>query len=321
MAFQPESIAWPDRRAVVLIHGVGSYAKADYKRLIQALEAAVGPAQWKKIAVYTTLYDVFNDWTAEKTRCASLVRDLVSRLKFHYDSDALGKAAAEGAGDVVWPVLSLDARRALRDAVIAQLERVVLDGDHAGLRRAEQKITILCHSLGCFHAYEALSAVARDPKYRLQPIEDAVQFDNVIMFASPVQLIRSVSGWLGRLVPQNDDLGCLLGRDLALPGELNMVGRFVPSARRFVSLTGDMDPVGGYLMKKRLGWAYMDIAGQESYVDDQAVLGISTRQQLAETLQAAASSPKGLPFKPENPHDWVAYVERNEGLVKECVLS
>lgn len=321
MTFQPESLQWPERRAIVLIHGVGSYAKADYKKLLAALEAAVGAGQWRKIAVYTALYDVFNDWVAEKLRCAALVGELVDRLKFHFDSDALGRVAAEGAGDVVWPVLSLDARHALRGAIIAQLQRVVLDGDRAGLRRAQQKITIICHSLGCFHTFEALSAMAKDPRHRLQPVEDAVQFDNVMMFASPVQLIRTVSGWLGRLVPETDDLASLVGHDLSLPGEPNMVGRFIPSTRRLVSITGDLDPVGGHLMKKKLGWAYMDIAGQESHVDEQTLAGPLTRPAMAQAIRAALQDPKGLAFKPDNPHDWVAYVERNGGLVSECVLS
>src|SRR5215470_13776222 len=110
MPFQPESKRWPDRRALVLVHGVGSYDLANYDDVLEELESAIGGDAWQNLAVYTTLYDVFNDWVAEKVQCATLVRDLVDRLKFHFDSDALGQAAAEGAGDVVWPVLSLDAR-------------------------------------------------------------------------------------------------------------------------------------------------------------------------------------------------------------------
>ena len=281
----------------------------------------MGTTPWSRIAVYTTLYDVFNDWVAEKTQCANLVAQLLSRLKFHFDSDALGQAAAEGAGDVIWPVLSLDARHALRDAIIAQLQRVVLDGDRAGVRRADQKITILCHSLGCFHAYEALSAMAKEPSYRMQPVGDAVQFDNVLMFASPVQLIRTVSGWLGRLVPDADDLACLRGRQLERPGMLNLADRFVPSARRMVSVAGELDPVGGYVFHRRLDWAYMIVPEQESHVDDQSQLEIPTKQALAQSLKDALSGSKGLAFTRGNPHDWVGYVDRNAKVVKECALS
>ena len=319
--FEPQSIAWKSNRAVVLVHGVGSYTKPNYDGLIAALESAVGKTEWKKVAVYTTLYDVFNDWAAEKTQCATLAAQLVSRLKFHYDSGALGEVAAEGAGDVVWPVLSMDVRHCLRDAIVAQLQRVVLDGDRAGYRRAEQKITILCHSLGCFHTYEALACCARDERQRLMPIADAVQFDNVVMFASPVQLIRTVSGWLGRLVPEADDLACLIGSRLERLGETNLAGRFVPSTRRFVSVTGELDPVGGFLFRRQLPWAYMDVREQESHVDDQTLLDLPTPEDLTDALMSAIGSKKGLPFSPENPHDWIGYVERNGALVKECVLS
>src|SRR5947208_5494221 len=114
MTFQPETVAWPDRRAIVLVHGVGQYAKANYEDLLAELESAIGTPEWKKIAVYTTLYDVFNQWVAEKERVRAVVADLVGRLRSRFDSDAIGKAAADGAGDVVWPVLSREARGALR---------------------------------------------------------------------------------------------------------------------------------------------------------------------------------------------------------------
>jgi hypothetical protein len=42
---------------------------------------------------------------------------------------------------------------------------------------------------------------------------------------------------------------------------------------------------------------------------------------MAAAIRAAMQDPKGLPFTPDNPHDWVGYVQRNRGLVKECVLS
>jgi len=102
---------------------------------------------------------------------------------------------------------------------------------------------------------------------------------------------------------------------------LNLAGRFVPSTRRLVSLTGTLDPVGGYLMRKPLDWACMKILGQESVVDDQQLLGIGTEKALLVALQGALSGARGLPFTPNNPHDWVGYVDRNAGLVKEWLLS
>ena len=228
MSFEVQSVPWTGERALVVIHGVGDYKKGDYNRLLRSVEAAVGARAWKKIAVYTVFYDLLNDWAAQKTQAAKLVRNLVERLAFHFESSKLGEVAAEGAGDVVWPVLELEARTTIRDAVLAQLQQAVLDGDRGGVARRDQQISILCHSLGCFHTYEALSAAAADPRYRLQPVADAVQFDSVIMMASPVQLISAVAGWLGRLVPDADGLYCLRNTRLELPGMTNLAGRFVP---------------------------------------------------------------------------------------------
>ena len=318
MTFQPETVAWPDRRAIVLVHGVGQYAKANYEDLLAELESAIGTPEWKKIAVYTTLYDVFNQWVAEKERVRAVVADLVGRLRSRFDSDAIGKAAADGAGDVVWPVLSREARGALRDAIIAQLVQVVSDGDDAGVERLNQKITIVCHSLGCFHTYEVLWAMAKDRSLRMRPTGDGVRFDNVLMFASPVQLIRSVAGSLGELVPDPAGLATL-GAPLAMPGET--AGHFVSSARRFVSITGDLDPVGGFLMRKKLDWAYMDVPGQQSHLDLQTLAAGATPASVAAALESARQGAGGLPFHPDNPHDWIAYVRRNADLVKQCVLG
>ena len=321
MSFEVQSQPWSDSRALVLVHGVGDYKKGDYNKLLLSLENAIGPAMWKKFAVYTVFYDLLNDWAAEKTQAANLLAALVDRLKLHFETSKLGEVAAESAGDVLWPVLELDARSAIRDAIIAQLQQVVLDGDRAGVARRDQKISIVGHSLGCFHTYEAISAAANDPQYRLQPVADAVQFDSVVLMASPVQIIRSAAGWIGRLIPDPDGLSCLRNTRLDLPGMTNVAGRFVPSARRFVSLTGTLDPVGGYLLRDRLDWAYMNIIGQESVVDPQDLLTIPDAKTLIASLAAAKGSAKGLPFTVNNPHDWVGYVERNAKGVKEWLVS
>src|SRR6185503_10506380 len=217
-------------------------------------------------------YDVLNDWTKEKQQAANLANQLKARLKVNFETSTLGETAAEGAGDILWPVLELDARVALRDAIISQLIEVTRDGFRAGVPFRNQKISIVAHSLGCFHTYEALSAMAADPQYHMQPVPDAVQFHSVVLMASPVQLIRSVAGWLGRLVPDADNLYCLRNSHLDLPGVTTAFNRFVPSARRLISLTGTNDPVGGHLLGDKLDWAYMNIMGQESRIDHQPTL-------------------------------------------------
>src|SRR6185436_3147100 len=199
-SFKIQSQAWKkdSDRALVVIHGVGDYKKADYTKLLASLESAITTAEWKNYAVYTVLYDVLNDWTKEKQQAANLANQLKARLKVNFETSTLGETAAEGAGDILWPVLELDARVALRDAIISQLIEVTRDGFRAGVPFRNQKISIVAHSLGCFHTYEALSAMAADPQYQMQPVPDAVQFHSVVLMASPVQLIRSVAGWLGR---------------------------------------------------------------------------------------------------------------------------
>ena len=305
-------------RALVVIHGVGDYKKADYTKLLASLETAVTKPEWDQYAVYLVLYDLLNDWTTEKQQAANLANQLIARLKVNFETSTLGETAAEGVGDVLWPVLELDARLAIRDAIIRQLIEVTRDGFRAGVPFRDQKISIVAHSLGCFHTYEALSAMAADPQYRMQPVPDAVQFHSVVMMASPVQLIRSVSGWLGRLIPDPDNLYCLRNSRLELPGVTTVLGRFVPSARRLISLTGTMDPVGGHLMGDKLDWAYMNIVGQESRIDDQ---GTFSRKALTDSLKAAMATRKGLPLAVGNPHDWVGYVDRNAKDVKEWLVS
>jgi hypothetical protein len=307
---------WPGDSALLLVHGVGSYRAPDYATVLAALRAAVGEARWASLAVYTALYDEVNDWFAEKLAAANLVQSLLGALHTRFADTQLGAAAAEGAGDVVWPILSRNARGALRELLLAQLRQIVLDGDAAVPVRRMQKLYIVSHSLGCFHTYEALWAAASDPVQALQPVTDGVRFQAVIMMASPVQLIRSVAGDIRSLVPAPGELASLR-TGLALPGQPKGARGFQPSARRLISLTGDLDPVGGYLFRKKLGWAFMDLDGQETELDHQQLAGVDSEAALAGALSAARGAPLGLSLTPNNPHDWAGYVSRNAGKVAE----
>lgn len=307
------SQAWPGDSALLLVHGVGSYTRADYDGLIAALKTAVGPARWGQLAVYTALYDEVNDWFVEKLQAGALVSSLTQGLRGIFGGADLGAAAAEGAGDVVWPVLSGNARLALRDLILSSMRRMVMDGDAAIPLRRHQKYYLVCHSLGCFHTYEALCAATSDPTHALQPVNDDVHFKSVVMMASPVQLIRTVAGRIHGLVP--DGLACLDPGGLAIPSQRKGAGGVDPIAERFVSLTGNLDPVGGYLFRDRLAGAYMDIPGVESIVEDQQLLGLDTRTKLADALRDARALPGGLSLTPQNPHDWSGYVSRNAARV------
>src|SRR6266571_6537697 len=157
----PQSQPWPSDRAVLFVHGVGGAKPGDYDPLVAELKAVLG-TQAKKFAFYFLYYDQVNQWFATKLQAAQQVAALVSTISSRLDATALGKAVADFAGDVIWPVLIADARLAVRAALLQQLQQIVLDGKAAGKEPLDQHLTIIAHSLGCFHIYEALHAAAAD---------------------------------------------------------------------------------------------------------------------------------------------------------------
>jgi hypothetical protein len=321
MSYTPLSVRWPSDRALILVHGIGDYSATSYEPLLAALKAAIGDEVWAQTAVYPDLYDVFNDWAAAKLSAAPATTRLIAHLAPRFNGEKLGQVAAEFAGDVLWPVLAVDVRRTLREVLLAQIAQVFLDGDDTEFRRHDFRVSIVAHSLGCFHVYEALSAAAAEPDHRLQPTTDAVRFESVVLMASPVQLIRSVAKRLHAVVPSRDDLYCLRGDTLQLPGRKNTAKVLVSSARRTVSLTGNLDPVGGYLLRERLEWAYMSLPGQESVVDPQSLVAGDTADALRAALESARTAQGGPPLAVNNPHDWVGYVERNEDRVRAWLFG
>lgn len=306
----PQSQRWPADRALLLVHGIGNARPGDYDALVAQLRAALG-ADAPRIAVYVLYYDALDDWMAAKTQCAAAIAALVGRLRARVDGSSLGAAIAEFAGDVVWPVLVADARNAVRAALLAQLQQIVLDGLAAHLPARRQHLSIMCHSLGCFHTYEALHAAAASSTEGLAPGTDGVVFDNVIHVASPVQMIRTVAGDLGALVPESESLACLTPGGLRIPAEAVIGDGAVPSVRRWISITGDLDPVGGWFLRARADWAYMQVDGQLSFVDRQQPTNVATANDLARVLLGALAEDGPPRITAENPHDWSAYVARH----------
>jgi hypothetical protein len=321
MPFVPQSKAWPGDRALLLVHGVGDYKPGDYDRLKQAVEAALGPAEWASFAVYEMFWDPISDWFQEKLQAKDRITSLLAQLKQFFDASNAGAWAAEGVGDVIWPVLLLDAREALRNAVILQIQQIVKDGRAAGKKRPDMHLSLMCHSLGCFHTYEALSAAATDEELQLNTSTTGIQFSSVVMVASPVQVIRAAASALGRLVPKPGGLYCLKTPSLVAPGYTKRGGQFVPYTRRLLSLTGNLDPVGGYLGRKRLDWAYMNIPGTDRFVEEQNIVGLGGEDGLAALIAQALQSNERWTVKPNNPHDWVHYVEHNADRVRQWMLS
>ena len=165
------------------------------------------------------------------------------------DDEAAG-TIADYAGDVLWPVLSADLRLAVRDAFIAQLIQIHLDCGVSALERGDDpldyQISIVAHSLGCFHTYETLWAAAREPTYRLRPASNLFRLQSVWLMASPVQLIRSVASDIRAIVPDIDTLSSV-ARPLGIPGE-TVGARHTMCTDHFIAVTGSQDPVGGHIL-------------------------------------------------------------------------
>jgi hypothetical protein len=303
------SLKWPADRALLLVHGIGSARPGDYGALVAQLTNILAD-QPKPYAIYVFYYDQVNDWFAEKANVPLAFSSLVGSLRAKLDATNLGNVVADFAGDVIWPILLLGARDAVRTAYLRQLQQIVLDGKRAGIRQPAQHLSIIAHSLGCFHTFEALHAAAKSTSQGLAPATDGVQFDNVIFMASPVQVIRTVGGAIRDIIPRPSDLACLSDRQLEMPSEDDGMGTLIPSAKRTISVTGNLDPVGGYFFRKQLPWGYMSLPNQISRIDQQEWVDMN-EAELASILQASLNEHQPPVILPENPHDWSSYVARH----------
>jgi hypothetical protein len=334
MTLTPQTQRWPADRAILFVHGIGNAGVGDYSLLVEQVHALLGDDA-KRFAFYFLYYDEINDWFAAKLQAGALIEKLIGGVRSQFSqsngaapaaSIGLGNAVAEFAGDVLWPVLLADARTAIRAMYLNQLRRIVRDGEDAKVPARRQHVTIIAHSMGCFHTYEALGEAAADKGQGLSPATWGVRFDNVIYMASPVQLIRTVARDIQGVVPSKETLHCASGSALALPSEASVSGVPITSARRTVSITGNLDPVGGHLMRTRLPWAYMDFPDQatfEPYIDQQqvATTGSGEDLTLAGLLEAALRDGAAPNITPENPHDWSAYIARHAEQLKAWLTA
>jgi hypothetical protein len=320
MAFTPQSLVWPGTHAVLMVHGIGNAsAGQDTAFPLDAVRAMLGGGA-ATTAIYRLNYDIINDWMAAKTNLAAAVAALKSAIGDRFGDDATSAVIAEYAGDVLWPVLSADIRFAIRDAFLAQLQQMQIDRGEAALARGDDPldygISIVAHSLGCFHTYEALTAAAHEPSHELQPASDLVTFAAVILMASPVQLIRTIGAAIQAAVPDIATLASLAA-PLEIPAETRR-GRTARCTQKFVSVTGSHDPVGGHLLGVKQRWAYMDIPGQQSIIVPQQGLNIGDGASLATALgQAFAAGGPTI----NDPHSWTAYIEGQGPLLQSAVLA
>ena len=315
MSWAPQSQTWPGNQAVLFIHGVGDAAPGSYDDLLLEFDKAVGPTS-STVAKYVLYYDDINDWMKDKVNLAAQLKALIALLKAEASNAtndaALGAAIAEFAGDVIMPVLNEAPRVMVRDRILSQLLQIRLDGASSGTPFPRQKISIICHSMGCFHTYEALHAAATNPAFKLRPLSENMQFRSVIFMASPVNLIRTGASKLGNIVPQRG-LATVSNQGLFNPFEIDPIsGTQKNSALNLVSIVGELDPVGGYFFKDQVPWAYMSMSGQISILDKQSLLNINSKSELTDILWDLAVNGKASPNALRNPHAWDAYI-RNHG--------
>jgi hypothetical protein len=220
-----------------------------------------------------------------------------------------------------------DARLLIQADYIRTLQQMVKDGIAAGFPAADQIISIICHSLGCFQTYEILHRCAREPLEGLTPATHGVHFQNVIFMASPVQLIRTIAGGLP-LLPKG--LYCLQNAALHAPSQtstdLNGSTFENYSVRNWISIAGDLDPVGGHWLGKKLKSLYMDVpatnqfTGQQSYIDDERLFKIHTlKDWLAFIADSAQKKSVGIPVN--DPHSWQEYIGRHADDLKKWLLA
>ena len=319
MAFDTQKINWPGTRAILMVHGIGDASTGNSGAFPgETLRAALG-AQAATTAIYTLNYDFINDWMNLKTNLQAGIKALKGALRTQFGDSGTDAVIAEYAGDVLWPVLSADIRFAVRDAYLAQLQQIQLDRERAAFAKGDNPlkygITIVAHSLGCFHTYEVLTASASEATHRLRPASDRVTYSSVVMMASPLKLIRTIAEKIQGFIPDVANLATLAA-PLAIPEQVRRSGP-QRCTDHFISVTGSYDPVGGHLMGIKLPWAYMSLSGQKSIIVKQDGLNLTSAQSTATAL-AAAFAPGGPAIN--DPHSWTAYVASQSVLLQGGVV-
>lgn len=298
--FQPQSQKWTGDQAVLLVHGVGNAREGDYVDVLKAVKDSVGP----NVAVYSLFYDVFNDWFNEKAQSSNKIKQLIGVFKQQEGDGELPETIAEFAGDILWPVFSTAARESVQRSYLLQMKQIVRDGLTAGVLKQDQRLSIVCHSLGCFHTYELLHTIATQPAHTLRPLTDGVRFRSVVFMASPVQLIRTLAGRINGLVPSGLATAAVAG--LSIPSEQGLVVQ--KSVEQWISITGDLDPIGGHFLHRLAPWAYMDVPGQQPFIVPQTLVGSADEPTSLRTL-LKLSLRSGGPPSLNNPHSWLEYIK------------
>jgi hypothetical protein len=175
--------------------------------------------------------------------------------------------------------------------------------------------------MGCFHLYETLQTIAEDASLGLGPVSGGLQLANVIYMASPVQLIRTVLERIPVLVPQKESIRSL-SKPLTLPQQ-SSVEETRPLARRTAAISGNLDPVGGHFFRTEPAWAFMNLAGQDTIIDQQQIASPGDVEALAltEVLHIALRDRSAPVIMPNNPRSWREYMRRHEADLRTWLVS
>ena len=319
MAFVPQSLNWPSDRAVLLVHGIGNASGNGDAAFPRAeLEAALGGSA-ADIAIYTLNYDFINDWAARKLNLSAAIDTLGRAIGKRYNNPRLSETLAEYCGDVLWPVLHQDTRLAIREAYMAQLDRIMSDCIESmlpkGLDPRDARVSIIAHSLGCFHTYEALHGAVNEPLHHLQPFSHGAQLESVVLMASPVQLMRTIAGDIDKLVPRASELATMNPKGLFIPAEAVPGKKDKPVTRKFISVLGTQDPVGGHLLGKRNAWAFMDMDQQETHFVAQSLIGPDPEKALALALKSGSGAIGAATSVIKDPHSWSEYMNSQRAML------
>ena len=317
MPVQPIVQNWESPAAVLLVHGIGNDTSDDLIPIENELRQVISNDNGS-LSCYRFSYEFINDWITEKTQVKKVVAKLKNSISEKLGSTETTNIVTDYLADVIWPLLSSDIRRAIRKALIQQLQQIVKDGIDSGFPKDTQKITIMAHSLGCFYTYEALHYCATHPDEQLQPATHGVRLENVILMASPVQLIRTVASTIKPIIPEPDDLAALALPELAFPFEKTFYGTVTPLVKNWYTITGDLDPIGGHLMRRKLDWAYTAIPPNDGLppatevIERQDWCSINTMDELVEQLKEAITGDEFPKISINNPHSWMRYIEHHK---------
>ncbi len=321
-AFVPQSRTWPADRAVLLVHGIGNASSSGDASFPRAeLLAALGEGS-SDVAIYTLNYDFINDWAARKLQLAAGIQTLGAAIARRFATPDASALLAEYCGDILWPVLHQDTRFAIREAYMAQLDQIMSDCIESmlpkGLDPRDARVSIVAHSLGCFHTYEALHAAVNEPLHHLRPFSDGAQLESVVLMASPVQMMRTIAGDIGALVPAANQLATLDPRGLFIPAEPTS-RKPKPATRKFISVTGTQDPVGGHLFGSRNDWAFMQMDGQDTHIVQQSLIAGNPVQSLTLALKGGAAGGDLVGAVVKDPHSWSDYMTSQAALLAQVL--